>query len=202
MTVPAFWASDGEQYAGFWSRFGAQILDALIFLPIAAVRVLLFRTRTTAMLAFIPNLLLDLWFFVYLVYRYGGTPGKLILGIRITSDNGERVTFKQALLRHAPSLVFGVLAAIGMAIALSQVSDGMYDVTSWLGRPRLISTFAPRWYRYLSVVAGLWSWSELAVMLTNSERRALHDFIAGTIVIKQEYVPPAEGAALPSSAAV
>jgi uncharacterized RDD family membrane protein YckC len=202
MTTSIFWASDSEQYAGFWSRFGAQILDALILLPFAAVRVLLFRTRTTAMLAFIPLLLFEVWFFVNLVYRYGGTPGKLILGIRIRSDNGESVTLKQAFLRHAPSLALGAISAISIAMALSQVSDGMYDATSWMNRPRLLSTFAPHWSRYVSLLAGIWSWSELAVMLTNPERRALHDFIAGTIVIKQEYVALVEAAARQPSPAV
>ena len=36
----------------------------------------------------------------------------------------------------------------------------------------------------------LWTWSELIVMLTNRQRRALHDFIAGTVVIKKEYADP------------
>ena len=199
MTTSLFWASNREQYAGFWSRFGAQILDGLITLPFFALRLVLFRTKLTASFAFVPLLLFEFWFFVYLVYRYGGTPGKLIVGIRITSTNGEPLTFKQAVLRHSPSLVLGVLGAISIALALSQVSDATYEGTSWLGRPRLIAVFAPHWTRYVSLLAQVWTWSELVVMLTNPERRALHDFLAGTIVIKREYLAAGADPALPSS---
>ncbi|WP_255590049.1 hypothetical protein [Marinicella meishanensis] len=34
----------------------------------------------------------------------------------------------------------------------------------------------------------VWYWSELLVMLTNERRRALHDFIAGTVVIKKAFL--------------
>lgn len=187
MTTSVFWASDSEQYAGFWSRFGAQLIDFLVVLPFAAIRMLFFQSRLAATFEFIPGILFEFWFFVYLVYRYGGTPGKLAVGIRITSANGERIAFRQALLRHAPSLVFSGISAVVVATALSQVSDGMYAATPWLQRTRLISVFAPHWFRYVSVVITLWTWSELAVMLTNPEKRALHDFLAGTVVIKREY---------------
>jgi uncharacterized RDD family membrane protein YckC len=35
------------------------------------------------------------------------------------------------------------------------------------------------------VVLQVWIWIELIVMLTNRRRRALHDFIAGTVVIRR-----------------
>ena len=35
----------------------------------------------------------------------------------------------------------------------------------------------------------IWIWSELIVMLTNRRRRALHDFIAGTVVIRRRVEP-------------
>ena len=200
MTTSVFWASDGEQYAGFWSRFGAQILDAFIALPFVALRLVLFRTRLAESFAFVPLLLFEFWFSVYLVYRYGGTPGKLIMGIRITSTNGEPLSFRQAVLRDSPSLVLGAVGAISIAIALSQVSDATFEATSWIGRPRLLAAFMPHWNHYVSIVAQVWTWSELVVMLTNPERRALHDFLAGTIVIKREYLAAGDDPSLlPSS---
>jgi uncharacterized RDD family membrane protein YckC len=43
--------------------------------------------------------------------------------------------------------------------------------------------FAPRWYHPLQIVQNIWVWGELIVLLTNRKRRAIHDFIAGTIVV-------------------
>ena len=36
----------------------------------------------------------------------------------------------------------------------------------------------------LSVIEGLWFLAELLTMFTNPKRRALHDFIAGTVVVR------------------
>ena len=34
------------------------------------------------------------------------------------------------------------------------------------------------------VLSGYWSWSEIATMLLNRQRRALHDFIGSTRVVR------------------
>ena len=85
------------QYAGFWERFGAAILDGLILM--------------------VPNLILQ-----YMVGRYAAIPinlvigwlyaalqesspvqatlGKKALGLKVTTLNGDRITFGQATGRH------------------------------------------------------------------------------------------------------
>jgi uncharacterized RDD family membrane protein YckC len=40
-------------------------------------------------------------------------------------------------------------------------------------------------------VSQAWLWSELVVLLLNAKRRALHDFIAGTVVIRVRPAPAA-----------
>lgn len=45
----------------------------------------------------------------------------------------------------------------------------------------------PAWYVLVDTVNQLWVWSEFIVLLFNKRKRAIHDFIAGTVVIKQEY---------------
>jgi len=42
---------------------------------------------------------------------------------------------------------------------------------------------APSWYKSLQWIQNAWVWGELIVLLTNRKRRALHDFIAGTVVV-------------------
>jgi uncharacterized RDD family membrane protein YckC len=80
-----FWASNTQEYAGFWTRLAAQLIDAIAYIPIAAFLLLFWQNRTSAMFAFVPAQLANFWVFVYLVYRFGGTPGKLLLGIRSTT---------------------------------------------------------------------------------------------------------------------
>ncbi len=37
----------------------------------------------------------------------------------------------------------------------------------------------------------LWTWSELIVMLFHRQHRALHDFMAGTVVVADQRIPNA-----------
>jgi uncharacterized RDD family membrane protein YckC len=45
----------------------------------------------------------------------------------------------------------------------------------------------PAW---VGIVANIWIWSEMLVLLCNKRRRALHDMIAGTIVVITTPSPP------------
>jgi uncharacterized RDD family membrane protein YckC len=77
------------QYAGFWRRFGAYWIDFIALMPLMAVGV--FGTNLSRWFQpiwLIPGALIGLWFSVYLVVRYGGTPGKLVMGTRIVMEDG------------------------------------------------------------------------------------------------------------------
>ena len=188
-TVPS--ADHSHRYAGFWIRAGSQILDALITIPFILVHAFMLNAyRLGALYTFVPFEGLHLFYSVYLVYRFGGTPGKLLMAIRITSLDGSPVTLRQAFIREAPALAMSTLATLGQCLALFQVTDAEFYARSWLDRQRYIAQFDPGWLFWVIVVMQLWTWSELIVMLTNRARRALHDFIAGTVVIKKEFAEP------------
>ena len=43
----------------------------------------------------------------------------------------------------------------------------------------------PSWYSFATITMNIWIWSEFIVMLTNKRKRAIHDFIAGALVIRK-----------------
>ena len=177
------------EYAGFWPRAGAMVLDLVIVAPIAlVVHWLLPPGSAHPVLVIAPHVVFSCLYSVYVVYRFGGTPGKLIMRLRITSLDGMPVTFPQALLREAPGLLLGAMVSAGFAIAAWRIG---LTVPMLADREtvRQVEAAAPAWSRFLVVVEQIWIWSELIVMLTNRRRRALHDFIAGTVVIRH----PAHG---------
>lgn len=49
---------------------------------------------------------------------------------------------------------------------------------------RNLELLSPNWYHPLIIAAGIWVCSEFFVLLTNEKRRALHDFMTGTVVIE------------------
>ena len=44
----------------------------------------------------------------------------------------------------------------------------------------------------------IWIWSEFVVLLFNRRKRAIHDFIAGTVVILKEFAEPDLGLNVPA----
>jgi len=155
---------EAVQYCGFWIRFCARLLDGLLLsimtVPLSLINeVIIFRlyplpttgtglnqfenssalgTLLSIQAAFVLfGLLIAFAYEVYFVGRFGGTPGKLLLRMRIVRSDFSRLTYPRAAIRF-----FG---------------KSLSDLTLYLG--------------YLMV--GF-----------DSQRRALHDYIADTRVIK------------------
>jgi uncharacterized RDD family membrane protein YckC len=158
----------------------------VILLPLTAVNFwMTTRVRLFPAYAFIPGQAFGLFYEVYLVYRFGGTPGKLIAGLRIRDINGGRVTFLQALLRNSPALVLSAINAAAVLPAMFRISDAEFQSLSFIAFSRHLQSLEPHWIGYVGLLAGIWEWGELIVLLTNEKKRALHDFLAGTVVIRQ-----------------
>jgi uncharacterized RDD family membrane protein YckC len=180
--------SDSLRYAGFWPRLGSLLLDILINLPLIVL--LLWAQghyRLFRVYYLIPGTIFGLFYSVYLVRRFGGTPGKLIVGIRIRKRDGEPVGYREALLRYFPEFVFGLLMSVALIPPLLHMTDAEYQSLSLRERAKREFELAPPWYKPLRWTQTSWDWGELFVLLTNRKRRALHDFIAGTVVV---HAPP------------
>ena len=122
-----------------------------------------------------------------MVRRFGGTPGKLAVGIRIRKLDGSPVGYREAFLRYFPDALLGCLMSIALLVPLFHMTDAEYQSLDFVARSRRTIELAPSWYTPLHWVQTAWFWGELLVLLTNEKRRALHDFIAGTVVV---YAPP------------
>jgi uncharacterized RDD family membrane protein YckC len=180
-------ANNELRYAGFWPRLGAFLLDSLIGIPIIAILLWgSYNLRLFDLYSIIPSNLFGLFYGVYLVRRYGGTPGKLIMGIRIRKLSGEPVGYREALLRYLPSMLFGLLMEIAFIVAALHMTDSEYNTLSFVERGERLIELAPIWYTPVMIIQEVWTWSEFIVLLTNRKRRALHDFIAGTVVVYEK----------------
>ena len=190
------------QYAGFWLRFGAMLVDVLVLLPLAYPLVWCNKHyRLSAVYTLVVWVLFDLFYEVYLVRRFGGTPGKRFVGIQIRKLNGEPVGYREAFLRSFPNLLIYALSAGILLVPLVHMTDTEYFSFPLAERKRHVVQLAPWYYKPVDVAQSIWTWSELLVLLTNKKRRAVHDFIAGTIVVKDPAnVPLAEPPVSPAEA--
>lgn len=172
-------------YAGFRQRLGAFLLDVIIFLSGFALSFWLDeRYRLAQVYSFLPWLIMGLWYHVYLVKRYDGTLGKLLLKIRITRLDGTSVGYRESFLRYSVLFILSTLQSIPLLIAVLNMSDVEYLSLGFQERTLRLVAMAPSWYETITILLNIWIWSEFVVMLTNKKRRAPHDFMAGTVVIR------------------
>jgi uncharacterized RDD family membrane protein YckC len=173
------------RYASFWQRLGAQLVDMVILAPlIFGVTYLGNEFRLFHVYWFLPGIAFGLFYSVYLVHRYGGTPGKVVLKIRIALVDGSPVTMKAAVLRHSVMFAISIFSGITAILAALSISDEAYQAMGRLERMEVISDYAPSWSLTLYVLMQVWIWSEFITMLLNKRRRAIHDYIAGTVVVR------------------
>src|SRR5690349_20176618 len=115
------------EYASFWRRFGAYWLDIIVLLPLTAF--VMWGNELSRLFSpyfFIPGLLIGLWFHIYLVKRYGGTPGKLLVNIKITKLDGSGVGYKEAMLRYSVLFTMSVLAGVALNSVIFGMTDDQY----------------------------------------------------------------------------
>ena len=174
-----------QKYRTFWRRFFAEFVDALVLSPVSLATGWVWRHADSVPLPLLAlhYLVSRLLFFIYEIYflgAHGQTPGKMALGI-VVLDVSERrhVSYRQALLRNAVPLGFMLLL---LPYQLFQILTGRFYLLLPGGRPDAIS-----WI--LSQVLMVWFLLEIVTMTFNSKRRALHDLIAGSVVVKASARP-------------
>ena len=175
-------------YSGFWPRLGAMLLDLLIVIPVLVFTVLLDSfDKHLYLLTLFTSLLFNFWYQVYLPYKYGGTPGKLIVGIRIVKLDSSAIGWREAILRESVYLIIMVINIFVMSVAVFLADNEVYKNLDWLEQAEYLDSLVvgSSITYYLNQI---WTWSEMVVLLTNKRKRAIHDFIAGTVIVKSQYI--------------
>ena len=185
--------ASGRNYVGLWPRFFAQLVDGVVFfVPLAAASVLAKGYRDV-------NLALTLIFGLalpaYVICMHatlGQTLGKMMLGIRVERSAGGSIGWYKAFLRMSVNLGLVVASLAGRTVAYLGVPPAEYALLTLKQRVQTLAAANPvePWLRYVSVV---WLVAEVLVLLTGRRKRAVHDFIAGTVVVRLSRV------ALPAS---
>jgi uncharacterized RDD family membrane protein YckC len=176
--------ADGLRYASFWDRAVAVLIDWLIVLPLGlGVLWVPAWSRTAAVTASMTLIAAGLAYRVYFHGRWGQTVGKMARGIRVVRPDGSRISWAQSWIRVSVDLALeGCGALIGIA-AIPSMSSEQLGSMSWLELSNRIDDQAPM-HDLLGTVGAIWMVSEIVVILCNQQRRAIHDFMAGTVVIR------------------
>jgi uncharacterized RDD family membrane protein YckC len=165
-----------DRYDTFSRRFFAGLIDGLIFLPIGLLDYFIIDSGNILILT-LGAIFSYSAFYVYTVYFHwttGQTVGKKWMDVRVIDKSETRLlSLKQSFMRDS---IYILLETIGLIILVSRIVQlGQYP----LGESVIES--------YLDWLTTLWFLLEIGTMLTNERRRAIHDILADSVVVKDEF---------------
>ena len=171
------------RYAGFWSRLLANLVDMLALAPVMAIDWWTSSSKTMSLVLLIPLSVAGPIYSVSMHARWGQTLGKMVARIRVTTLSGGRISWREAILREGVTIAFNGIATVSTMLAMLRLPEsawgrGVSEMNTQLGSAQ------PIWGEWATLATTIWFWGELLVLLFNKKRRALHDFIAGTVVVR------------------
>jgi len=164
------------KYHTFWPRFWAGFVDGLVFLPVNFLDAYLSAPARGPFVLIVWAVISYSLYWLYSVLlhaRYGQTLGKMATKIKVLDLSEEHIpSLRQAFIRDIGYILLNTLSLVWF---LYLVVAGHYtSQVDVLFGPGILLGFASLG----------WFLLEIITMLTNPKRRAFHDFIAGTVVVR------------------
>ncbi|MFJ7975866.1 RDD family protein [Peribacillus sp. JNUCC 23] len=176
-----------ENPAGFWVRFGAKVIDALIFIVLGLILGAIFSDGTSE---WVSNIISFLYALLLPIFWYGYTVGKKALKVRIVKLDGSQVTLWTMIKRNVIAwIVYGLPSILGVIGFIVTVGISGFDVLinedlmsdEVLGG-LLLKGFV--WVMIGLLLSGVLYIISAFMIGLREDKRALHDLIAGTFVTK------------------
>jgi uncharacterized RDD family membrane protein YckC len=116
----------GVEYAGFWMRLVASIVDFVILTVIGVfIGLIIEGIGARFLIGLLVGIVYDVGFWVA---NDGATPGKMAMGIKVRMANGEPIDVGPALLRYVGYYVSAFILLIGyIMIAFTPQKRGLHD---------------------------------------------------------------------------
>ena len=117
--------SGARSYAGFWIRLLALIIDGLVLaIPQVIIALTVSSVGGRLVLNFLTGFLYTVGFWVL----EGATPGKMLMGLKITMASGEPLTPGTAIVRYVGYFLSALTLGIGhLIIAFTPEKRGLQD---------------------------------------------------------------------------
>jgi uncharacterized RDD family membrane protein YckC len=129
----------GPRYGGFWIRVVAKIIDSLIIgIPVMIIYLIavfgfgfqmfgsqggpqdfatLFASLGIQLAAQFIGVVLGGFYNVFFVVKYAATPGKMAVGLRVLTADGQQLKVGRAIGRYFAEMLSGMICYIGYIIA-------------------------------------------------------------------------------------
>ena len=116
------------EYAGFWIRFGAKIIDGIIMWVITMIVSMAFVFMAgsfsnstlgifVSLISFFFQIAIPAAYTTWFLGKYGATLGKMACKIKVVSPDGYPISYLRALGRHFAEWLSGMILMIGYIMA-------------------------------------------------------------------------------------
>ncbi|PTC03949.1 RDD family protein [Vibrio mediterranei] len=165
-----------NKYSNFWRRFFAVIIDGLVFLPLQWIDEYILSGAIGSVGVFlwgVGGAILGISYYVILHAKYGQTIGKMVMKVKVVDVSESRnITVKQSCMRDIVPIIMAPFTVYAYAqLAFFGKTWQSLDQDSVL--------------TIVSLIMISWVVLESVSMLFNEKRRAVHDYIAGSVVVRQ-----------------
>ncbi|MEM8683305.1 MAG: RDD family protein [Pseudomonadota bacterium] len=167
-----------DRYRTFWRRFWALFLDGFVVaIPLGIIVFALLQAGVLKPAAFVYVeqflQVISVGYYIVMHAKYGQTVGKMAAGVKVL-DKSERhgISLRQAVVRD----IVPVFVCVLSIIYLIAFGAGLEDAE--------VSGAAAVIQYATGYAVGLWGIAELVTMMFNRKRRALHDLLARTVVVR------------------
>lgn len=165
-----------NKYSTFWPRFWAALIDGILFALLLYIECLLFGVEFNSQDKFLQALN-GVQFAIYAIFMhgyFGQTLGKMLMQVKVLNHDTETdINIKQALRRESVNLALN----IGWVLIILAVAT-TFEVTGTISEGLSYTVIG------FGILAMVWGISEFITMLFNDKRRALHDYIGKTVVVR------------------
>lgn len=165
------------QYAGFWIRVGASLVDVLVFIPLAVINV--YNSISIKSLPLeILIIIVYLGYKPFMEYNYGATLGKMAVKIRVIDVLGAPIDALQAIVRNIPYLLAGAMSMLTTLAIHFRANFNEVDTLNEYNR--LTQEMG---YPILSALINIFFFTSCIFVAFRENRQALHDSMAQTYCI-------------------
>jgi uncharacterized RDD family membrane protein YckC len=161
-----------ERYKTFFPRLVALLIDSFIMLPLAIMDDWFRRAEFPPVFFYLWIPVSALVFPVYTIMMNGycgQTLGKMAMNVKVLDVTEEPIKFVQSIKREIPEVIYRIGIIVLGIVFLAQDPE---------------SENAKMSYGVFGTFAMIWGLADITTFFFNDKRRALHDFIAGTVVVK------------------
>jgi uncharacterized RDD family membrane protein YckC len=120
------------RYAGFWIRVVAKFIDSICLyalgLPAQYIASSISDPLVAGIVPMAFSLVIAVAFTVFFLGRFGATPGKMALGLKVVRADGLRISYMRAAGRHFAELVSSLILLIGyIMVAFDDEKRALHD---------------------------------------------------------------------------